>query len=235
MKKCPRCNQVFFDDNQNFCLNDGETLVISNNSQPTLVVDPKLFPQTSTPVKQGVSPVFAYLLVGLICLLIGGSIAALFLFNPFSKPTSEQANALSQKGIESAPATNKTTENQQPSVTYQPTQTPLIVKVPVPVSQSKTKGYKNYTGTIGDNSASFDLVWNNDRTISGSYYLTSNPNVIYTVSGSNYVEGSSEIRVSQGSNFIGQIRLSKTIEGNILCWQGNFSNGNQYVRFCRKR
>jgi len=234
MKKCPRCNEVYYDHNLNFCLNDGETLQFSNDSQPTLIVDTKSFPPANPQIKQGVNPIFAYLTVGLLCLFIGGGIAALIFFNPFSKPTTEIANSTTnQKPTENTQISNKTAENQKPEIAFQPT--PLIVKVPVPVTQSKTKGYKNYTGNVGGESATFDLVWNNDKSISGSYYFNSSPNVVYTVSGLNTVEGSSQIRVSQGSNFVGQMNLGKSLEGSILCWQGNFSNGNQYVRFCRKR
>lgn len=236
MKRCPRCQQVYYDDNQNFCLNDGETLQFSNDTQPTLVVDTKAFMPPTAVQKQGVNPIFAYLSVGLLCLLVGGGIVALIFFNPFNKPSTDVAGANSpQKPSENTSASNKTAENSQTSTASPPPQTPLVVKVPVPVTQSKTKGYKNYTGNVGGDSASFDLVWNNDKSISGSYYFNSNPNIVYTVSGSNYAEGNSQLRVTQGANFVGQMSLSKTLEGSILCWQGNFSNGNQYVRFCRKR
>ena len=50
MKQCPRCRQVYTDDLQNFCLNDGELLVsyseegyrpaVVEDSPPTLVMDP---------------------------------------------------------------------------------------------------------------------------------------------------------------------------------------------------
>lgn len=50
MKRCPRCGQVYNDDQINFCLSDGELLVayvgsgyvapVTDDSPPTLVLDP---------------------------------------------------------------------------------------------------------------------------------------------------------------------------------------------------
>jgi hypothetical protein len=54
MKKCPRCGQIYTEDNLNFCLNDGELLSymsehesgrspdrgFADDSPPTLVLDP---------------------------------------------------------------------------------------------------------------------------------------------------------------------------------------------------
>ncbi|HQU84899.1 MAG TPA: hypothetical protein PKY59_17300, partial [Pyrinomonadaceae bacterium] len=214
--------------------NDGETLVYTADSQPTVFIDPKTISQTSSNQKQGVSPVFAYLLVGLISLMIGGGIVALFLFNPFSKPIAEQNST--QKNAETASKSNSQAENQPiQTAPQQPTPTPKIVVVPAPVAETKSLGLKSYSGNVGGTPATFNLVWNKNKSISGSFYYNSSPNVIYTVSGSNYSEGSSDLRVSQGSNVVGQMSLGKTLEGNQLCWQGNFSSGNQYVRFCRYR
>ena len=50
MKQCPRCRQIYNDDQLNFCLNDGELLSaedagtytppVSDDSPPTLMMDP---------------------------------------------------------------------------------------------------------------------------------------------------------------------------------------------------
>ncbi|HTK25391.1 MAG TPA: DUF4190 domain-containing protein [Pyrinomonadaceae bacterium] len=40
MKRCPRCNQTYTDDDLNFCLNDGELLTSFNDAPPTVFMDP---------------------------------------------------------------------------------------------------------------------------------------------------------------------------------------------------
>lgn len=40
MKICPRCNQTYADENQNFCLNDGELLrQYEDDAPPTVLID----------------------------------------------------------------------------------------------------------------------------------------------------------------------------------------------------
>ncbi|HEX8637773.1 MAG TPA: hypothetical protein VF692_06915, partial [Pyrinomonadaceae bacterium] len=40
MKICPRCNQTYADENQNFCLNDGELLrQFEDDAPPTILMD----------------------------------------------------------------------------------------------------------------------------------------------------------------------------------------------------
>lgn len=40
MKICPRCNQTYADENQNFCLNDGELLQqFDDDAPPTIMLD----------------------------------------------------------------------------------------------------------------------------------------------------------------------------------------------------
>jgi len=83
MKRCPKCNQIYADDNLNFCLTDGASLLATYDSEPTLVLSPPSLNTPSTisspsqpqqPLRQGVSPLFAYVAVGLLALLIGGRI-----------------------------------------------------------------------------------------------------------------------------------------------------------------
>ncbi len=236
MKKCPRCGQLSFDANQNFCLNDGETLIFPNDSQPTLKFDPKSFStQTVTPEKQGVSSGFAYATIILLSLLIGGGIVALVLINPFAAKT-ETANSAQAPQNTAAntalPAGNTATN--QPFVSAPQPQSPVVIRTPAPAP--KPKRATNYSGSIGGGNASFDLVWNEKtKLISGNYYSDASPDEVFTVSGTNFVPGVSELRVSSNGNYLGQMKLNKTLEGSVLCWQGYFSNGNQYVRFCRNR
>lgn len=83
MKRCTKCNQVYADDNLNFCLTDGAPLLVSYDSESTLVLSQPSFntpspislpSQPQPPSRQGVSPLFAYLAVGLLALVIGGSL-----------------------------------------------------------------------------------------------------------------------------------------------------------------
>lgn len=235
MRKCPRCGQISFDNSQNFCLNDGETLIFTGDSQPTVKIDPRSFSTASTPPKQGVSAGFAYATIALLALLIGGGVVALILINPFAAKTESSNLAQNQQNtaVNSANAVANSAAN-QPIVSAPQTAPPATVKTPAPLP--KPKRATNYAGTIDGIGASFDLIWN-ERTkrVSGNYYTDADPNEVYTVSGTNFVEGVSELSVSSGGNYIGQMKLNKTFEGNILCWQGYLSAGNQYVRFCRRR
>jgi hypothetical protein len=75
MKQCPQCRQTFTDDNQ-FCLSDGTLLlsVYENQEELTVVKSGQSFQfpnQNVQPAKQGVNPIFAYLTVGLLVLLVG--------------------------------------------------------------------------------------------------------------------------------------------------------------------
>jgi hypothetical protein len=69
-----------------FCLNDGSALL--NSSEPeTIVISKNTENVSSEPfVKQGVSPIFAYLTIGLLALIIGGgAVAWIMSGNSFSK------------------------------------------------------------------------------------------------------------------------------------------------------
>jgi hypothetical protein len=78
MKTCPQCEAAYSDD-MAYCLQDGTPLT-DISDQPTVVMPSRVTaPVTQSevrPVKQGVSPVFAYLTVGLVALIVVGGIAA---------------------------------------------------------------------------------------------------------------------------------------------------------------
>lgn len=78
MKTCPQCGAAYSDD-MAYCLEDG-TALTDNSEQPTVVIPSRATaPITESairPAKQGVSPIFAYLTVGLLALIVGGGIAA---------------------------------------------------------------------------------------------------------------------------------------------------------------
>lgn len=74
MKRCPTCDEIY-DDDLNFCLTDGTSLSDVNDSDPTVVIPSESFSSSeSNSTPKGVSPLFAYLSIALLALLIGGGI-----------------------------------------------------------------------------------------------------------------------------------------------------------------
>jgi len=72
MKRCPNCNLTYCDENL-FCLSDGTPLVLDTDDVPTAIIPSPFVQQPGQPVRQGVSPMFAYLAIGLFALLVGGA------------------------------------------------------------------------------------------------------------------------------------------------------------------
>ena len=103
MKTCPQCG-VDYSDDLAYCLQDG-TLLTDISDQPTVVIPSRNTSPTAESearaVKQGVSPVFAYLTVGLLALIVGGGIAAWILIGKNS--TGENAGTDSASNKPAAP------------------------------------------------------------------------------------------------------------------------------------
>lgn len=108
MKRCTKCNQVYADDNLNFCLTDGASLLATYDSEPTLVLSQPSFNtpppiglpvQPQRPSRQGVSPIFAYLAVGLLALVVGGALVLWLKSDSSTLPIAknEAANTSSNK------------------------------------------------------------------------------------------------------------------------------------------
>ena len=75
MKRCPQCQQTFLDENL-YCLSDGTPLVpVFDAPEETTVIRPSPFlQQPPQPARQGVSPIFAYLSIALLALIVGGAV-----------------------------------------------------------------------------------------------------------------------------------------------------------------
>ena len=75
MKRCPQCQQTFLDEDI-YCLFDGTPLVpMFDAPEETTVIKPFPFvQQQSQPARQGVSPMFAYLSIALLVLVVGGAV-----------------------------------------------------------------------------------------------------------------------------------------------------------------
>ena len=101
MKTCPQCEADYSDD-MAYCLEDGTPLK-DISDQPTVVIPSRTTaPVTQSEVravKQGVSPVFAYLTVGLLALIVGGGIAAWILIGKNSAGENTRTDQASNKPV----------------------------------------------------------------------------------------------------------------------------------------
>lgn len=96
MKQCPQCQQTYSDDTI-FCLSDGTPLVFFDDAPEEVTVfkphqedltvirsaqniQPPVQPPVIQNVQQGVSPIFAYLSIGLFLLLLAGGVILLGIF-----------------------------------------------------------------------------------------------------------------------------------------------------------
>lgn len=121
MKKCPQCKAVYPDDLA-FCLQDGSALLIAEEEKTVIWQSSSLYGQ---PVKQGVSPIFAYLTIGLLALLIGGGVVAWLLWR--NDPPNEQTKNINAVRTAEPP---------------KPTPTP-VQNTPVPVPSLTTEAVQN--------------------------------------------------------------------------------------------
>lgn len=86
MKRCSKCQQIYSDETF-YCLSDGTPLthVFDEPEEQTVVRSLPVSQQSPQQVRQGVSPIFAYLAVGLIVLIalfMGGGIVLWLKSNP---------------------------------------------------------------------------------------------------------------------------------------------------------
>lgn len=86
MKKCPQCRAVYADE-MVFCLQDGTALLLAGEEPTVVLRQPVAAPPQV--IKQGVSPIFAYLTIGLLALLVFGGIAAFVFFKPQTADSSK--------------------------------------------------------------------------------------------------------------------------------------------------
>ena len=142
MMQCPKCFKNFSDDNA-YCLDDGTVLIHDLPEHPTVIVPP---PYVHGPMQQqGVSPIFAYLAIGLIALAAGGGIVFWVKSDPnvaSSDPTplkTATPMTVASQAPEKAPELKKQQEvdlRQRPAVP-QPDRT-----VPEPPSTISTQTYR---------------------------------------------------------------------------------------------
>ena len=80
MKRCPNCQRSYEDDTLNFCLYDGTPL--SQSEEETVIRSTFLHPEPHETPNRRVSQIYAYVLIALLALLLGGGGVFLFLRRP---------------------------------------------------------------------------------------------------------------------------------------------------------
>jgi len=250
MKFCPNC-QTQFDDEQIYCLHDGSLLSAkspNSKSEETIVFAPFKTNQNNKTASQNSK--MLYPLIGIAAILII-ALAGFFLWKQNeTKDEKVQANSpatandyelkkkeleLKEKELElKKQELDEGRKNTQPTVS-QPAPRPTLEKHLPPVQSPNNAGGTKYSGSIGDSNAVFNLSWNKNKTVTGSYYFTGNPSQTYALSGTNYTDG--EIELHEYGNLNARIKMFKNLKGKILCWNGSYyaTNGTSTINFCRYR
>lgn len=251
MKICPKCN-IQFDNELIYCLHDGSMLVDKStfaSSEETIVLPPFKTIQNGKNHTQTSKILIS--LIGLVAIL-AVIFAGLFFWKQTAKKEEDaQSNTspttndyelkkreLELKDKELELKKQELSEGQKNSQNLLSATSPIEPRIkdkPLPPVQSSITNGTKYSGSIGNSNAIFNLVWNKNKTVSGSYYFTSNPSQSYTLSGTNYRDG--EIELQEYGNMNARIKMYKSVQGKVLCWNGNYyaSNGNLTINFCRYR
>jgi cytoskeletal protein RodZ len=150
MKQCPQCGSIYSDDTLNYCLTDRASLVPASMGQdtPTVVREYPVAPQTQViNSASGVSPVFKYVAVGLVVLLLmlaGAGLAAWMFWNsrteqtqvPNASPTPAAGTTPSR--TPSANAVVKSDNKAEPSPTKAPAASPTVPVKDIPENDPGT-------------------------------------------------------------------------------------------------
>lgn len=130
MKQCPRCRNVY-DDELNFCLSDGATLIAFDNSEETIVRQSANFaptvtlpvsPQTSAALQNNQRLLYSIILV--LAILVAGSAVALFYER--SRTTSAPQNNTQTEAVTVDSNKNKNSSITEPNVSATPATTPIV-------------------------------------------------------------------------------------------------------------
>ena len=93
-----------------------------------------------------------------------------------------------------------------------------------------------YVGTLNAASARFSIVWHDDGTVSGSYYLQSRGSGNRRrLVGSNDTEGKLYLEEFSGSQVSARYRLSKTLTSTEIIWSGNVTGIDGVTKLCSFR
>ena len=236
MRYCPKCNGRF-DDSNSFCLNDGTTLLDYEDEQATYLSSNRSGQSeknNSNSQNFLKYPIYAFL--GIVALV--GLIIAIFWFA--NRPNATLASMDTQNSADNVKLKEKELELKEKELELKRKelegQTPEVVQKALPPNSANSAS--SYSGSINSDSSTFNLSWNKNNTVTGSFYYNYSPNQVYTISGTNFRKGEADIKVFNGSQIIGTMKIYKQIGGNKICWSGSFyqSNGAAApVSFCRYR
>jgi hypothetical protein len=79
---------------------------------------------------------------------------------------------------------------------------------------------KSFYGNVGKMQAFYNLTWNNDGTINGTYYYPNRPNITYSLKGKDLGNGKIKLTEYNGNNVTANCNLS--LEGS--CYIGKMDN-----------
>jgi hypothetical protein len=162
MKACPQCHALYSDDLQ-FCLQDGSVLIFRNEGE---TVVRQVSPLVAGKEKKGVNPIFAYLTVGLLALIVGGAVVGWILLSNRRGDNTRQETS-SPQGV--PPGNTGPKANSSPIVTPSPAPTTPIMTSEAAVdlvrSWESSQDSRNFSAYQGCYDRSFQGV---KRTVSGS-------------------------------------------------------------------
>jgi len=207
MKKCPRCNQVFADDNL-FCLNDGTTLLdVSETGQSPLFQTPDSAPTQFISRQQlnALNPPvnnskWLYLIIGVMATALAALGIAFFLSRtPTEKETAKiETNAKSNENVSNGNQLNVENKTNQSTPN---TSNAIAVSTPRPTAliNPNLKPDGRWTGDWNSKTTSFtaqmNLTDNGAGKFSGEIYWTlrssTNPKKMYKTgsTATEYVQG----------------------------------------------
>lgn len=236
MRYCPKCN-ARFDDSNSFCLNDGTTLYDYEDEQVTYFPPNR---QTKNERDTGNSQnLFKYSIFAIFGFLVIAGLAAIVWLtlnrqntpvSSFDPQNSSDNIKLKEKELE---LKEKELALKQKEMDNQATEVPGKPLPPV-----NPNNPNNYSGNISNDNATFNLSWNKNNTVTGSFYYNYSPNAVYTLSGTNFRKGEAEIKVYNGTQVTGTMKIYKNIGGGKICWSGSFYQtygATVPVSFCRYR
>lgn len=236
MRYCPKCN-ARFDDSNSFCLNDGTTLYDYEDEQ-VIYFPPNR--ETKNERDTGNSQnLFKYLIFAIFGLLVIAGLAVIVWLalngqntsvSSFDPQNSSDNIKLKEKELE---LKEKELALKQKEIDNQATEVPGKPLPPV-----NPNNPNNYSGNISNDNATFNLSWNKNNTVTGSFYYNYSPNAVYTISGTNFRKGEAEIKVYNGTQVTGTMKIYKNIGGGKICWSGSFYQtygATVPVGFCRYR
>ncbi|NQU51282.1 MAG: hypothetical protein HQ522_01965 [Bacteroidetes bacterium] len=93
-------------------------------------------------------------------------------------------------------------------------------------NQSIATTTKTFSGNVGKLQAYYNLTWNSDGTIYGTYYYPSRPNISYTLKGKDLGNGNIHLTEYTGSDVSANCNLS--LQGNCYVGQMNNTDGRVF-------